>query len=174
MALVVAGATGAAAGASLRPAGDPGGRILAELSAVKGALPPHAGDVRALGSEPVITSSCDTTVPGVVERVSFDSDGTVRRVATEVATRMRQLGWRHYSAATGRWDAPSPGQPGAGVLSNNYIYRWSRRLPSGSTAAGSLQVSVPVRGWVAGDTLTWLLAASAMGIGEPHRRCGEG
>jgi hypothetical protein len=157
--------------AAAGPPGDPHGRILAELTAaLRGAVPRPVTGVDREGSEPVITSSCDTTIPAAADRILFTSRQSVARVTAQVEGAMRRAGWGHRSTAHGQWYAEVDGRQ---VLADNDIVRWTRRLPQGRAGA-SLTVAVPVSGWKAGDPLHWLLADSAMGIGEPKRHCGEG
>jgi hypothetical protein len=157
------------AGAAL---GDPGGHILSELSTIRSAVPAGATRIHVYGSEPHLTASCDTSIPGVSARVPLVSQQSVHLVDAEVAAQLRQAGWGHPTSASGRWDSTDlAGQP---VLSDNDIFRWTRRMPHGVEAGASLTVAVPVNGWRPGDPLPWLLAATAQGVGEPHRHCGQG
>jgi hypothetical protein len=151
--------------------GDPHGRILAELeAALRGAVPTPVTGIDRQGYEPVITSSCDSTIPAVADRILFTSRQSVAQVTAQVSAAMRRSGWGHRSTAGGQWYADVDGKQ---VLANNDIVRWTRRLPQGRAGA-SLTVGVPVSDWKAGDPLQWLLADSAMGIDEPKRHCGEG
>jgi len=146
---------------------DPGGKILAELSAIRHAVPPFATRVHVSSSEPVITASCDTTEPDVVERVAFTARRPTAQVQAVVSRAMRRAGWErsrkaHYRGYTG---SVHP------VLVDSSVVFWSRELPSGP-AGGQLLVSVPVQGWHAGQPLQWILAASAQGVNLPRRHCG--
>jgi len=157
------------AAAAIRPAGDPGGRILKELAAVRSSIPARATEVRSRGEEPVMTDSCTSTIPGVEEYVSFSSRQPAARVESEVSADMQRSGWGHRSASGGRWYADYLGKQ---VLSQNEIVRWTRRLPQGPAGA-QLTVAIPVSGWHPGDPLAWSLAASAKGVDEPNRHCGS-
>jgi hypothetical protein len=150
------------------PRGDPGGRILAELSAVRHAVPSDASAVHVYPMEPVITSSCDTTQPGVVDRILFTSYRPLGQVQAAVSAVLRRAGWRHWRS----FHLQGSGEYfGAQVLTNQSVVEWVRRLPQG-LATAQLEVDVPVRGWHQGQPLQWLLAAGAMGVGEPKRHCG--
>jgi hypothetical protein len=151
------------------PRGDPGGHILAELSAIRHAVPAFASDVHASRSEPVITSSCWTTMPGVTDRIVFTSRLPVAQVQAAVAAAMRRAGWVHRRSFHVQGNSAYFGQQ---VLADQAVVEWGRRLPSGPAGA-QLRVAVPQQGWHQGQPLQWLLAASTMGVGEPKRHCGE-
>lgn len=153
------------------PVGDPGGRILAQLAELKHAVPQPAVDVHALGVEPHLTNSCDTSTPGVQEIIGFDSRQSVATVQKAVARTLRRAGWQHLSSAgPAMWYDEISGHQ---VQAENYLVRWSRQLPQKTTADATLQVAVPVTGWKPGDYLHWTLGALALGVDEPHRHCGE-
>jgi hypothetical protein len=166
--LALNGPTAANTGASAGPVGDPNGLILSELSAIRSAVPPRATDVRAYGQEPVITHSCFSTMPGVAERMTFGSTAPVAVVQSDVDANLRHSGWGHRSASV---------LHGTTVVGNrqepvdNPVERWTRRLPQG-TAGASLSVSYLAPSPRRGQMLEWLLAATAMGVGEPKRHCG--
>lgn len=163
------GAVGAIpAAAAIRPAGDLGGQILQELSAIRSSIPPHMTNVNSRGYEPVITDSCSSTIPSVTEYTTFSSRQSVAQIESEVSARMHRSGWEHRSKSGGQWYANYEGKQ---VLADNDIVRWTRRLPQG-LAAAQLAVAVPVSGWDQGDPLEWSLAASARGIHEPNQHCG--
>ena len=162
----VAAASLAAAG----PRGDPGSRILGELSAIRHAVPSYATDVHRYPSEPVLTSECDTTQPDVAERIVFTSLRPVAQVQSDVSAALRRAGWSRRRS----FDLQGYGEYfGAHVLTDQSVIEWGRRLPQGPATA-QLQVDVPVQAWHAGQPLQWVLAAGAMGVGEPKRHCGSG
>jgi hypothetical protein len=154
------------------PAGDPGGKILAELATLKTAIPPHAAHLGKVGIEPHLTNSCQTSRPDVQEAIGFDSRQSVTQVQQTVARNMRRAGWRHFTrAGPAKWYNQIAGKQ---VLAETYLATWSRQLPRKVTANATIQVAVPVSGWKSGDVLHWSLGALAPGVGEPHMHCGEG
>ena len=157
-------ATGAAG-----PRGDPGGRILGELAAIRRAVPPDATDVHVQRAEPVITSSCDTTQPDAGVRIVFTSRRPVAQVQQGVAAALRRAGWTYRRTAHLRGVSGFFGRP---VLADLSVMDWSRRLPSGPAGA-QLQGTVPEQGWHAGQPLQWLLGATARGVHLPRRHCGQ-
>lgn len=153
------------------PVGDPGGVILAELSAIKGAVPPGAHITHAVRAEPHYTGSCTSTTPDVQVYMSFTSIADVNVVESQVAAHLRTAGWSHHTESGGRWYDNIGSEQ---VLANNFIYRWRKRLPQGTTAGATLQVGIPVSGWNSGEPLIWNLGATSPGIGGPKMHCGSG
>jgi hypothetical protein len=157
---------------SVRPPGDPGGAILKELLTIKGAVPPRLPISGAYAAEPHLTDSCTSTTPDVQVDMSFTSRESLNRVAETVGARLRARGWSHYTrTGPGQWYDVIKGRQ---VLANNWIYRWQKVLPQGVRAGTTLQVGIPVTGWVMGKPLVWNLGSNAPGVGEPKRHCGEG
>ena len=154
------------------PPGDPGGSILKELLTIKGAVPQHALISGSFATEPHLTDSCTSTTPDVQVDMSFTSREPQSDVEAAVAAHLRSKGWSHYSkTGPGKWYDEINGHQ---VLANNWVYRWQKVLPQGVKAGTTLQVGVPVTGWVTGKPLVWNLGSAASGVGEPKRHCGEG
>lgn len=168
VALAASGPAAASTGTSAGPNGDPKGLILSELAAIRSSVPPKATDVQSFGQEPVITHSCFSTMPGVAERITFRSSAAVSLVQSEVDTSLRHSGWGHRSE-TVLHGSTLVGNSQESV--DNPVERWTRLLPQGKAGA-SLSVSYLAPAPHRGQTLEWLLAATAMGVGEPKRHCG--
>jgi hypothetical protein len=82
------------------------------------------------------------------------------------------MGWNHPTkAGPSQWYDDVGNQQ---VLSNNYVFRWRKRLHQGMVVGSTLQVGVPVTGWRTGMPLVWSLGAFAPGTGEPNMHCGSG
>ena len=156
----------------LRPQGDPGGAILKELLMIKHAVPAHTAIKGLVAVEPHLTSSCTSTTPAVQVDMNFSSRESLETVESGVAAHLRTLGWSHYSkSGPGQWYDYVNGRQ---VLANNSIYRWQKRLPQGVRGGVTLQVGVPVKGWIPGMPLVWNLGAASPGVREPKRHCGSG
>jgi hypothetical protein len=156
----------------VRPPGDPGGSIRKELLTIKGAVPRHSPIRGVSATEPHLTESCTSTTPDVQVDMSFTSRKPLRDVEAAVAASLRSKGWSHYSkTGPGTWYDEIAGRQ---VLAKNWIYRWQKVLPQGVKAGTTLQVGVPVTGWVKGEPLVWNLGSAASGVGEPNRHCGQG
>jgi hypothetical protein len=103
--------------------------------------------------------------------MSFTSREALNSVVTEVAAKLRSMGWSHYTkSAPATWYDEINGRQ---VLANNSIYRWQKVLRQGVRAGTTLQVGVPVTGWAVGTPLVWNLGSSSPGVGEPKRHCGS-
>jgi hypothetical protein len=158
--------------AQVGPKGDPGGRILRELKTMLQAVPRYAHDLGIMAQEPHLASSCWTTTPGIQVDESFSLRESIKEVESSVGSGLRSMGWSHPTKS-----GPSQWYDDIGnhqVLSNNYIFRWRKRLPQGMVVGSTLQVGVPVTGWSAGMPLVWSLGSISPGIGEPNMHCGSG
>jgi hypothetical protein len=154
------------------PPGDPSGAILRELKTLRQAVPKATHSVREIALEPHLTKSCTSTIPGVQVDMSFTSRDSVERMSSLVAKSLKAIGWTHYSSSgPAQWYDIINGRQ---QLANNYIYRWQKHLPQGTTAGATLQVGVPTAGWIPGAPLVWNLGSSARGVDEPAMHCGSG
>lgn len=134
-------------------AGDPGGRLLAQLHALDAVVPPGSAPFDRMSQEPSWVGSCTEEyftrgwTPGTYY-FSFRSERPESQVLAFVLPHMRRLGWhlQPYTTVAGTW-------------------MWSRHLVGGERATAQLgQPSV---------TPGWTVAATANPVG-PLGRCAGG
>lgn len=132
--------------------GDPGGKILGALHAVRGAVPLGATSVSEHGQEPVWIGSCDVMYftkgwSTVNDDFDFTSNLSVGLALTYVSNWMTEHGWQ-----------VAPGTSGE---------QWTRRLPQGVDATATLQYSQPI----AGAPNTGMIELSSASV-APAGECG--
>jgi len=134
-------------GSGRLPGGDPGGRILAQLAPVAGAVPEGVKLNRREFDEPFVDYCDETSTRGwtlPTARVNFDWTGAPQEAINLVGQRMQVLGWTL---------APGLNQ---GFLSP--VQSWTKRLTEGKVATATLQ-RTPAPG-------KWNLTATAPPVGK--------
>jgi len=126
------------------PVGDPGGKVLAQLAAVRITIPSTALVTRITRSEPRFTTSCTTSTPGVGFGVFFVSSSPLLSIEATIAHRLDAAGWQPqifkgphqwYATVDGKWQ-----------MAENYVWFWQRHVPRRPTQGASLQVSTTLSG----------------------------
>lgn len=157
----------------LGPVGDPGGEVLAQLAAVRSAVPATARVERVSRSEPHYTGSCTSTTATIGVAVLFLSSAPLGSLEAAVGRRLAAAGWQLQpgKVPAGQWYATVDGQ---WQTAENYVWKWRRHVPGRPTQNAQLQVSTTLSGQQPGEQLQWLLGASSAAVDGPRLHCGSG